>query len=94
MHEYLLVDTRSQLDDPFLRQELVEPHALEVEVHQLLFFLRRQVADVDHDREAICRGFRQGKRALPEFHRVHRRDRKAERGQLVHFLADRNRAVL
>ena len=35
-----------------------------------------------------------GKRALPELHRVHRRDRKTERLQLVGGLADGDRAVL
>ena len=69
-------------------------HALEVEVDQLLLFLRRQVRDVDDDREPVGRRFRQRKRALPELHRVHRRDREAERRQLVGGLADRDRAVL
>ena len=35
-----------------------------------------------------------GKRALPELHRVHRRDREAERRQLVGRLADGDGAVL
>jgi hypothetical protein len=55
-------------------------------VHQLLFLLGRQVADVDHDREAVGGGFREREGALAEFDRVHRRDREAERGQLVGFL--------
>ena len=60
----------------------------------LRFFLRRQVADVHHDREAIGRRFRQRKRALPELDRVHRRDREAERRQLVGRLADGDGAIL
>ena len=68
-----------------------EPDALEVEVHQLAFFLRRQIADVHHDGEAIGRGFGERKRALTELHRIHRRDREAEGGQLVGRLADASR---
>ena len=72
----------------------IQAHALEVEVHELGFLGGRQVADVHHDREPVGRRFRQRKRALPELHRVHRRDREAERRQLVGGLADRDRAVL
>ncbi len=85
---------RAQLDDALLRHQRVEPDALEVEVHQLALFFRRQVADVHHDREAIGRRFRQRERALSELDRVHRRDGEAERRQLVGRLADRDRAVL
>ena len=53
-----------------------------------------QVADVHHDREPIGRRFRQRKRALPELDRVHRRDREAERRQLVGGLADGDGAIL
>ena len=63
-------------------------HALEVEVDELLFLVRRQVADVDHRREPIGGRFRQRERALAELHRVHRRDREAERRQVVGVLAD------
>ncbi len=94
VQEHLLGDARAQLDDPFLRHQLVQAHALEVEVHELLFLFGRQIADVDHDREAIGRGFRQREGALAELDRVHRRDREAERRQLVGFLADRDRAIL
>ena len=69
-------------------------HLLEVEADELLFFFRRQVGDVHDDREPIGRGFRQRKRALPELDRVHRRDREAERRQLVGRLADGDRAIL
>ena len=71
-----------------------EPNALEVEVHQLAFFLRRQIADVDHDREAIGCRFGERERALSQLHRVHRRNREAEGGQLVGRLADRHGAIL
>ena len=94
MQEDFLVDGAAQLDDAFLRGQRVEPHALEIEVHQLLLFLGRQVADVHHDGEAIGRRFRERERALSELHRVHRRDREAEGRQLVGRVADRHRAVL
>ena len=94
VQEHLLVDAGAELDDPFLGHQGVESHALEVERHQLLLLLRRQIADVDHDRKAIGRRFRQRERALAELDRVHRRNREAERRQLVGFLADRDRAVL
>ena len=84
----------AQLDDALLRHQRVQPHLLEIEVHELGFFLRRQVADVHHDREAIGRRFRQRKRALAELDRVHRRNREAERRQLVGRIADGDRAVL
>ena len=67
---------------------------LKSKLHQLGFFLRRQVADVHHDREPIGRRFRERKRALPELDRVHRRDREAERRQLVGGLADGDGAIL
>ena len=86
--------TAAQLDDPLLLHQRVQPHLLEVEVDQLLLLLGRQVRDVDHDREAIGRRFRERERALPQFHRVHRRDRKAERGELVGLLADGDGPVL
>ena len=85
---------RAQLDDALLRHQRVQAHLLEVEVHQLLLFLGRQVADVDHDREAIGGRFRQRERALAELDRVHRRDGEAERRQLVGRLADGDGAVL
>ena len=88
------VMSAAQLDDPLLRHQRVEPHLLEIEIHQLLLFLGRQVADVHHDGEPIGRRFRQRKRALPELHRVHRRDREAERRQLVGRLADGDLAIL
>ena len=73
---------------------VAEAHLLEVEVHQLAFFFGRQIPDVDHDREAIGRRFREGERALSELDRVHRRDREVERRQLVGLLADGHGAIL
>ena len=60
----------------------------------LCFLLRRQVADVHHDGEAIGRRFRQRERALSELDRVHRRDGEAEGRQFVGGLADGDGAVL
>ena len=84
----------AQLDDPLLRHQRLQAHLLEVEADQLLFFLGRQVGDVDDDREAIGGGFRERKRALSELDRVHRGDREAEGRQLVGGFADRDGAVL
>ena len=42
----------------------------------------------------IGRRFGEWKRPLPQLHRIHRRDGKAERRQLVGRLADGDRAVL
>ena len=94
MEEHLLIDQRAQLDDALLRQQRIQAHLLEVEVHELLFFFRRQIADVDHRRETIGRRFRQRKRALAELNRIHRRDCKTERRQIVGLLADGDRSIL
>ena len=94
VQKHALADHGPQLDDALLRQQRVEPHLLEVEVDQLLLLLGRQVADVDHGRKPIGRRFRERKRALPQLHRVHRRNREAERRQLVGRLADGDGAVL
>ena len=87
-------DHAAKLDDAVLRHQLVEAHLLEVEIHELLLLFRRQVTDVHHDRETIGRRFRQRERALPELHRIHRRDGKAERRQVVGRIANRDLAIL
>ena len=69
VQEHLLVDGGAQLDDSLLRHQRVQADALEVEVDELLFLLRRQVPDVHHDGEAIGRRFGERKRALAELHR-------------------------
>ena len=88
-----VMTARNSMMRSFGHQRL-QAHALEIEAHQLLLFLRRQIRDVHYDREPVSGGFRQRKRALAELDRVHRRNGETEGRQLVGGLAHRHRAVL
>ena len=49
VQEHLLADGPAELDDPLLGHQLLQPYALEVEIHQLRLFFRREVADVHRE---------------------------------------------
>ena len=94
VQEYVAGDHGTQFDNPLLRHQRLQPNFLEIELDQLFFLVGRQVGDVHDHREPIGRRFRQRKGALPQLHRIHRRDRKTECREFASGGADRNGAIL